>query len=63
MQYLPPTPPPSLPATERAIEEARQAFSAGHRVPLVGKGRVACPARRRPALLAARTAHQLPPRG
>ena len=39
MQHLPPTPPPSLPATERAIDEAEQAFDAGHRVPLVGAGR------------------------
>jgi hypothetical protein len=39
MQHLPPTPPPSLPATERAIDEAEQAFDAGHRVPLVGASR------------------------
>ncbi len=39
MQHLPPTKPPSLPATERAIDEAEQAFDAGHRVPLVGAGR------------------------
>ncbi len=41
MQYLPPTPPPPLPATERAIHEAGMAFDAGHRVPLVGLGRAA----------------------
>jgi hypothetical protein len=35
MQHLPSTPPPPLPATERAIHEAELAFGAGHRVPLV----------------------------
>ncbi|MCX7378674.1 MAG: hypothetical protein NTY94_18230 [Alphaproteobacteria bacterium] len=37
MQHLPSTPPPPLPATERAIHEAGLAFAAGHRVPLVAR--------------------------